>query len=93
MLHNRALRAKELLLISSAQHFHGHGYKVTIGDQVQLNSGGPVTTVVDVLPCEQVCISWRDGAAVREQQISMRCVHRVGLSDSSSSARIYGSVS
>lgn len=85
MLHNRALSSKEIVLISSAEHFHRDGHKVGIGDKVQLNSGGPTATVVDILPGEQVYISWRDGSIVYEKQISMRCVHRVASSDFSAS--------
>ena len=77
MLHNRALRAKDIVLISAAEHFHRDGYRVGIGDRVQLNSGGPEALVVDILADDRVCIAWRNGPVVQEQELSMRCIRRL----------------
>jgi hypothetical protein len=47
-----------------------------MGDWVQLNSGGPRSLVVDVMP-DKITIAWKDGNNVAECVFPPACIHRV----------------
>lgn len=62
-----------LELVGGVDNFHdSREPPLRIGDRVQLNSGGPISVVVD-LDAEAVTIAWRQGEAVFPRP----CVHRV----------------
>ena len=64
---------KHLHLITRSDEFHdSREPPLYIGNRVQLNSGGPISLVVDV-NTETVTIAWNRGEAV----LPRPCVHRV----------------
>jgi hypothetical protein len=63
---------KHLSLVARASDFQdSREPPLRIGDRVQLNSGGPVSLVVD-LDAETVTLSWNEAEAV----FPPSCVHR-----------------
>jgi len=64
---------KRLSLVAHAGEFHdSREPPLRIGDRVQLNSGGPVSLVVD-LDVETVTVSWNEAESIFPRP----CVHRV----------------
>lgn len=62
-----------LSLVKSVDNFHDYREPaLRIGDRVRLNSGGPISLVVD-LDVETVTASWNEAEAVFPRS----CVHRV----------------
>ena len=64
---------KRLSLVARAEQFSdSREPPIYIGNRVQLNSGGPVSLVVDV-DNDTVTLAWNEGEAVFPRP----CVHRV----------------
>ncbi len=72
-LEREPIDPKRLSLVARAEDFQdGREPPLRIGDRIQLNSGGPVSLVVD-LDIETVTVAWNGAEAVFPRP----CVHRV----------------
>ena len=79
----RSFEPRRLRLIASrGQFIDEREPPLRIGDIVALNSGGPLSLVVDVPNCKTVTISWLTAPyayAACEGTFPIECVHRIRL--------------
>jgi uncharacterized protein YodC (DUF2158 family) len=65
------------LVASSDEYQDDREPPLRLGDVVQLNSGGPLSLVVDIRDCNTVTIAWRDNKDLAEEaELPRLCVHR-----------------
>jgi hypothetical protein len=77
MIQRYSFRISDLEIVQSAESFYRQGEPpIGIGDQVILNSGGPIGLVVDAPSEANVVVAWPVNGAIVERQLSTACVHR-----------------
>ena len=62
--------------------------KISFGDLVQLNSGGPILTVVDI-EHDQITVAWRDKAQIAEITLPRMCFSPLSHAKYLKSRRLY----
>jgi hypothetical protein len=77
MKKSKKFLSDKLRLVAKAEDFHDtHEPPLRIGDVVCLNSGGPLSLVVDICQ-DSIIIAWQSGGQVWEYELAAVCVHRV----------------
>lgn len=76
MMRKAIFRSDEIRLVA---RFDPSMSPLSFGDRVQLNSGGPLGLVVDVVGDALLVIAWRESATISESVLPRPCLRRLPL--------------